>query len=260
MNHLPRTESPELWPSAVSPCLLLGDVSGKTKATNFHRLSAIWNLVDFEFSIQPGVSLACSLGLCARSCLEFGTNNHLRNSWHHWLASVRQTLALHAEHAVGFIWPGISMRSASCAARSTRDAVPGKLAAFLPQNVSAAAESCKSISGSTFACSHCLCLKHSRSSARGRLKSHKEDRRQESRVRSKDKRCQPMRRPHRKLSRHGESSLAQRKCCCGKKNNLAKNAPIVSKIFKNAVDDVNLSLLQLVPSTDDVYLRVVSGL
>ena len=123
MNHLPRTESPELWPSAVSPCLLLGDVSGKTKATNFHRLSAIWNLVDFEFSIQPGVSLACSLGLCARNCLEFGTNNHLRNSWHHWLASVRQTLALHAEHAVGFMWSEIFIRSASCAARSVRDAV-----------------------------------------------------------------------------------------------------------------------------------------
>ena len=201
MNHLPRTESQELWASAASLYLLLGDVSRKAKATNFHRLSVIWNLVDFKFSIQPGISLACSLGLCARNCLEFGANNHLRNSWHHWLASVRKTLALHAEHAAGFMWSGISMRSASCAARSTCD-VPGKLAAFLHKNVSVAAEISKSISGSTCARSQSLRLQHSHSSPRRHFKSHKEDRRQESRIRSKDKRCRPMRRLHRQLSRH----------------------------------------------------------
>ena len=206
MNHLPRTESQELWASAASHYLLLGDVSRKAKATNFHRLSAIWSLVDFKFSIQAGISFACSLGLRTRNCLEFGANNHLRNSWHHWLASVRQTLALHAKHAVGFMWSGISMRSASCAARSTRDAVPGKRAAFLHQNVSAAAEISKSISGSTFAFGQSLSLQRSRSSAHRRLKSGKEDRRQESRIRSKDETCRHMRCLHRELNRHGESS------------------------------------------------------
>ena len=144
-------------------------------------------------------------GLSTRSCLDVGTNNHLRSSWHHWLACVRQTLCFHAEHAAGFMWSGISIRSASCAARWTCD-VPGKLAAFLHKIFSAAAEISKSISGSTCARSQWLRLQRSHSSARGGLKSRKEDRRQESRIRSKDERCRPTGRLQ--LSRHRESSFA----------------------------------------------------
>ena len=163
------------------------------------RMSFLWS---GSFELTSSIK-----GFSTRSGLEFGTNNHLRSSWHHWLAYVRQTLCFHAEHAAGFMWSGISIRSASCAARLTCDAVPGKLAAFLHKNVSAAAEISKSISGSTCARSQSLRLQRSRSSARGGLKSRKEDRCQESRIRSKDKRCRPMRRLHRKLSRHGETAM-----------------------------------------------------
>ena len=254
MNHLPRAESQELWPSAASPYLLLGDVSGKAKATNFHRLSAIWNLIDFEFSIQPGVSRARSLGLRTRRCLELRRNNHLRNSWHHWLARVRQTLALHAEHAVGFMWSGIFIKSASCVAQWTCDTVSisGKFAAFLHTSDSAAVS--KSISRSIMflqsvpvrAHSQCLRLQRSRrprlqrrrhlrlqcwrSSAHRRLKSGKEDRRQESRIRSKDERCRHMRCLQRQLSRHGESSLAHRNAVEKRSANKIQRF----KIFKNA--------------------------
>ena len=279
MNHVPRTESQELWPSGVSPYLLLGDVSGKAKATNFYRLSAIWNLVDFEFSIRPGISLARSLGLSTRSCLELRRNNHLRNSWHHWLACDRQTLGLHAEHAVRFMWSGIFINSASCMAQWTCDTVSisGKFAAFLHTSDSAAVS--KSISRSIMflqsvpvrAHSQCLRLQRSRclrlqrrqrlrlqrwrSSARGGLKSRKEDRCQESRIRSKDERCRHMRCLQRQLSRHGESSLALRNAIRKRSANKIQRFKILKKVVGN-----NLPLLQLVYWLEVVYLRVVSGL
>ena len=256
MNHLPRAESQELWPSAASPYLLLGDVSGKAKATNFHRLSAIWNLVDFEFCIQPGISFARSLGLRTRSCLELRRNNHLRNSWHHWLTCVRHTLGLHAEHAVGFMWSGIFIRSASCVAQWTCDAVsvPGKLAAFLHTNVSTR------VSKSAYHCLSCARgqylrlqrsqhLQRSRSSAHRRMKSRKEDRGQESRIRSKDERSRHLGCP----SRHEESSAGRE----GKE---------VSTRSKESKGSKSLQMLWVISTYlscnfyPDVVYRVVSGL